>query len=108
MRPLVIPLMLALAASAGAQPVPPEIRPRIVNGVLSWNYPTTGALLDGGNFDTATLLCSGTLIGCQTFLTAGHCVDGFLDPGTYSVFLQHAGLFHVASVSLHPDYGFPV
>src|SRR5205085_4948728 len=59
-------------------------------------------------FDTATLTCTGILIGCQTFLTAGHCVEGNLSPAAYSVFFQHAGFFHVASIALHPTYNFPV
>jgi hypothetical protein len=85
----------------------PTLRPRIVNGVHTSDYPTAGALLDSANPNLARLVCSGTLIGCQTFLTAGHCVEGNLDPGSYSVFLQHAGFFTVASVALHPAYNFP-
>lgn len=92
-----------LSASAGFR-----FTPEIVNGVMTAQYPTTGALLDGSNFSTASMICSGTLIGCQTFLTAGHCVAGNLNPSSYSVFLQHAGFFGVASVTLHPDFNFPV
>src|SRR5439155_6360219 len=98
---LAVAVVLALSL---ARPVPAQIypRPRIVNGVLGADYPTVGALLDSSNFDSASMICSGTLIGCQTFLTAGHCVEGNLDPLHYSVFLQHAGFFAVAGVSLHP------
>src|SRR5262245_60372372 len=84
------------------------IRPRIVNGLYTSLYPTTGALLDSADFSTASMICSGTLIGCQTFLTAGHCVEAALDPSLYSVFFQHAGFFHVSSIALHPSYNFPV
>ncbi|HTQ78647.1 MAG TPA: trypsin-like serine protease, partial [Thermoanaerobaculia bacterium] len=66
-------------------------------------------------------LCSGVLIGCQTFLTAAHCVctlngvaafDGvqcsarpdLLDPGRFGVFFQHAGAFRVAAVAVNPVY----
>jgi hypothetical protein len=66
-------------------------------------------------------LCSGTLIGCQTFLTAAHCIctipgvtalDGAqcnaspaqLDPTRFLVFFQHAGSFRVAGVAVHPGY----
>ena len=73
--------------------------PRIVNGLISSDFPTTGALL----FNEASL-CTGTLIGCQTFLTAAHCADGELDPGDYSVFFQHGGFYSVQSLAIHPDY----
>src|SRR5262245_39748855 len=94
----------ALAAGGSAA----RIQPRIVNGLYTSQYPSTGALLDSSDFSNASLLCSGTLIGCETFLPAGHCVDGNLNPAAYSVFLQHAGFFHVTSVVRHPSYSFPV
>jgi hypothetical protein len=85
--------------------------PRIVNGVLTSEYASTGVLLNGDNFDNAGLLCTGVLIGCETFLTAGHCVvdsgEAPAGPENFSVFFQHAGFFRVASVELHPDYAFP-
>lgn len=80
---------------------------RIVNGTVTADFPSTGALLVPGNPDSAGLECSGTLIGCQTFLTAGHCVADDLNPNHYTVFLQNAGFFSVASVALHPDFNFP-
>jgi hypothetical protein len=82
--------------------------PRIVNGLYSSQYPSVGMLMDSSNFDVANMICSGTLIGCQTFLTAGHCVAGDLDPSSYSVFFQHAGFFSVASVTMRSDFNFPV
>jgi hypothetical protein len=81
--------------------------PRIVNGLLTHLFPTTGALLGSGNPASASMICSGTMIGCETFLTAGHCVEDDLDPAGYLVFLQHAGFFTVTTVALHPDYTFP-
>ena len=81
---------------------------RIVNGTVTADFPSTGALLSGSNPSTATIECSGTLIGCQTFLTAGHCVSDDLNPSHYTVFFQHAGFFAVTSVALHPDFNFPV
>lgn len=75
---------------------------------MTSQYPTTGALLDSSNFNIASMICSGTLIGCETFLTAGHCVDGDLIPSHYSVFLQHAGFFNVSSITMRPDFNFPV
>ena len=65
--------------------------------------------------------CSGTLIGCRTFLTAAHCVcpdnasdaatcerQGIADPATLRVFLQQAGILPVAGVAISPDYRFAV
>src|SRR5436853_1187529 len=80
--------------------------PRIVNGVLTSDYPTVGALLRGTSADTASTWCSGTLIGCSTFLTAGHCVEGRV-PTDFHVFLPNAGIFTVASIAQHPSYNFP-
>jgi hypothetical protein len=80
---------------------------KIVNGVLEAQYHSVGALLVGSDPDTASTLCSGTLIGCETFLTAGHCVDGF-DAGDLFVFLPSAGFFAVAGITLHPAFDFPV
>jgi hypothetical protein len=103
-----------LAATAGAAPrhvrAPrlAEVDAQIVNGAVTSDYAATGALLDGSNGTAAAVLCSGTLVGCGKFLTAGHCVDGSLDPADYSVFLQHAGFFAVARIVRHPTYDFPV
>jgi len=98
------------AAAEGSAPLaePPSVTPRIVNGLFTSLYPTTGVLLDGNNPNTASMICSGTMIGCQTFLTAAHCVEASLDPDDYLVFLQHAGFFQVTNVALHPDYDFPI
>lgn len=102
-----------LAATAVAAPrhlLAPraDLGARIVNGVVTTDYAATGALLDGPNGGAASVICSGTLIGCGKFLTAGHCVDGGLDPAEYTVFLQHAGFFSVTSVARHPSYEFPI
>jgi hypothetical protein len=97
--------------------------PRIVNGAVTWQTPATAALLSGASANTASFTCSGTMIGCRTFLTAGHCVcpaptsgiddfehcasAGYPRAARLHVFVQHAGLFAVESVVLHPGYGFP-
>ncbi len=84
-----------------------EGTPRIVNGVLTAGFPTTGALLKGHDAASAQAWCSGTLIGCNTFLTAAHCVADDRRASRYKVFLQHAGVFDVESVSFHENYDFP-
>ena len=107
-------LLVAQMASAAEE----KTVARIVNGVFDSAQPSTGALLWGANPDTAYSICSGTLIGCETFLTAAHCVCGGTglsctgagapDPGDYSIFLQHAGFFGVSSIRFRSDYDFPV
>src|SRR6188508_2861269 len=71
---------------------PQVVSSRIVNGKLTSDFPTTGGLLyseSGAFIETngptaswidAPMVCTGTLIGCSTFLTAGHCVDDDDDP----------------------------
>jgi len=106
LRGLLAAGVVALAVQgAGAQITR---RPFIVNGTLTVSYPSVGVLLFGSDSRTASLECSGTLIGCQTFLTAGHCVADDLNPANYLVFLQHAGFFSVSRIALHPDFDFPV
>lgn len=122
--------LLAVASLAGvlfpghapvmAAELSPRLHPRIVNGELTFAYPTTGALLmHDGSGETFAGLCSGTLIGCRTFLTAAHCVcpagaysaesclrRGLADPSSFHVFLPHGGMFPVAHVAISPDYSF--
>ena len=103
-------LVMRMQQPAGGLEVPldPARAPQIVNGVTTHDYPTTGALLYslGGTItpDNATSWCSGTLIGCSTFLVAAHCVADDTLAGHYQVYLQHAGLFDVASITPHPNY----
>ncbi len=102
---LVAAFFVLLAAPAGADQ-------RIVNGVETQTRVTTGALLDsfGAYFQH---ICSGTLIGCQTFLTAAHCVcpgDSFCtpNPASFAVYLQHVGVVGAAAVDVHVGYQFGV
>jgi len=120
-------LLAVLAADVGVRvehvlaeqisaPAPPA--PRIVNGSLAGNYATVGALLSGNNPNTATLNCTGTMIGCETMLTAAHCFcpatgaqcqpPSDPDPSQVLVYLQNAGFFSVDEILVHPDYDFPV
>jgi hypothetical protein len=111
---------IAPSAMSAAERLPGGgVNPRIVNGVFTSAYPSVGALLTPGSTLLGGLLCSGTLIGCQTFLTAGHCVCDFTgadcqsgprapNPADYIVFFQHAGFFTVSSISVRTDFNFPV
>ncbi len=122
-----ITIAVALRATSASgdlvtpQGAPTTFKPSIVNGTVTSAYPTTGALLiyDDASQSTFSTFCSGTLIGCQTFLTAAHCVcpdntdraetcqqHGLSDPSTLQVFLQHGGLFGVTRVAINPDYVF--
>lgn len=98
-------LLLLSRGSVLAQP-----QPSIVNGTHTQQFPTTGALLVsfGGQLGA---ICSGTLIGCDAFLTAAHCVcpgdtTCTPSPAPYRVFLQHGGIFTVGSIVVHPSFLF--
>ncbi|MBI4821901.1 MAG: S1 family peptidase [Deltaproteobacteria bacterium] len=88
-------------------PEPSVGRSPIVNGLDTQAFASVGALLLGATQGSASLQCSGTLIGCSTFLTAAHCVEVDSNPSHYFVYLQHAGVFAVQSISSHPSYWFP-
>jgi hypothetical protein len=121
---LLVSLSQQPRAACAGETASPQPQPRIVNGVLSTAYPTTVAVLFGNDpIDPTdvTTECSGVLVGCQTVLTAAHCVcpdqtdtasaciaAGLADPSTLSVFLQHAGVFPVASITINPSYQFGV
>ncbi len=83
------------------------LRNRIVNGQLTHRHPTTGALLYGEAGAEPGSWCSGTLVGCRTFLTAAHCLEDDDDKDHYRVFFQHAGFFELDSYEIHQKYDFP-
>ncbi len=104
---LAIILFLVVASAAHAQGQHregPGIHPRIINGVPTSDFPSVGALLRGGDPDTAEAQCTGTMIGCETMLTAAHCV-GLGPDEEYTVFLPHAGFLPVVSVAPNPAAG---
>ncbi len=114
LRAALLALVMLVTGPAAAE----RLEPRIVNGTLSFSDPTVGALLSGSDPERALAFCSGTLIGCRTFVTAAHCVcdldgascqsgAGAPDPGDWLVFFQHAGFFGVESIALHPGFDFP-
>lgn len=103
-RPAATVFVLAcLLAGVGS---PAAAASRIVNGLDSQDFPTTGALLysGGGNVSSASTMCSGTLIGCRTFLTAAHCVYDDTIASHYWVYLQHGGILAASSVTYSPLY----
>jgi hypothetical protein len=110
----------ALPAAAGAAEALDRVEPRVINGVLNWGVPAVGFFVSP-RADGVTS-CSGTLIGCRTFVTAAHCLctlvaEGrvltgaecrqradLLDPAGKRVFFQHAGFFDVSEVVVHPEF----
>jgi hypothetical protein len=114
---------LPSASRRGAPPEPavaPAPRPpSIVNGRYTSDHPAVGALLRRARDGRWRLACSGTLVGCNTVLTAAHCVCpgddvacrsgvGLYDPGDLVFFLPHAGPFGLRSLAVHPRFQFPV
>lgn len=83
---------------------------RIVNGLPSRSHPAVGALVRGSTPQTARALCTGTLVGCDKFLTAAHCIAEKPAPDGYLVFFQELGFFKVKNIrwekeKFHsPDY----
>lgn len=111
---VVAAVLVAVARAASSAPVAAPI----VNGAPTADYPAVGALLKGGSPDVASTECTGTLVGCRTFLTAAHCVcattgadcqgAGAPAPDGRFVYFAHAGFVAVESIAVHPDYAFPV
>jgi V8-like Glu-specific endopeptidase len=81
---------------------------RIVNGLPSHSHPAVGALLKGNTPQKAGSWCTGTLVGCDKFLTAAHCIADDPSPGSYLVFFQELGFFEVKKVQWNKEkYEFP-
>lgn len=81
---------------------------RIVNGFPSISHPAVGALLKGGDPRSASAWCTGTLVGCDKFLTAAHCIAKDPAPSSYLVFFQELGFFRVKSIRWEKGkYKFP-
>ena len=97
----------ALESAIRAAPAP---RADLVNALLSSDLPAAGMLLSATG-------CSGTLVGCSSFLTAASCICGkdltgeeclqhneLLALDDKQVLLPHYGLFALAAIAIHPDY----
>ena len=107
---IVVALLLATGV-CGAGPVSAPI----VGGAITAEHPAVGALLVGTDPTTATTACTATLVGCQTVVTAAHCVcpttgkscqDLDVPPGLV-VYFAHAGFVAIDSVHVHRSYDFP-
>ena len=99
-----------------------EVSSRIANGIDTSSYAPVGTLLFEDDAGATELLCTGTLVGCQTFLTAAHCVcparamdhasclaeGGPTDPARLVAFFPEAGFVRVSRVAINPAYDFGV
>lgn len=121
--PRLLPILLSVVSLVAAAPVAASDAPvpRLFNAVPSVDYPAVGMMTYPG------VECTVTLIGCRTVLTAAHCAcfdfstgqprllqgdacrarPDLLDPANKRVFFQHAGVFGVEEVVLHPLWGAP-
>lgn len=118
---LLVPvLFLPASARAAWEPanVPRTLEEKIVNGVLTSDYPSVGLFVNG------QLGCTATLIGCGTALTAAHCIcldvaankllsgadcikrSDLLSPTNKFVYFHQAGIVQVGSVTVHPNFLF--
>ncbi len=111
----------AFSSSVSSGETLPSSDHPIVNGLATGGYPTVGALLFSPTASTQNAIgkCSGTLIGCKSFLTAAHCVcdtvgtncqpgqGGAPNPSRYFVFLPHVGMLGVQSIAIRTDFDFP-
>jgi hypothetical protein len=101
------------AVSSGANSL--SIQPRIFNGVVTFERPQVGLLLNRGGSGTPWLArCTATLIGPTAALTAAHCVcpsSGTLcQPGRrdapavagFRLLLQNDGLLEIAGIAPVP------
>src|SRR5262245_6987755 len=74
---LVISMFLAVTLRGSGDVRAAELRgvhTAIVAGTPTSNEPSTGALLVGDDPAVAVSWCTAVLVGCQTVLTAAHCV----------------------------------
>lgn len=103
-------LLFVFALESSAQSSNP-INPKIANGVLASNWPEAVALVSSNGNQS---FCTGTLIGCETVLTAAHCVCGETDTGMtcqpdaagVRVAMQHGPAKTVTSISVPANYVF--
>src|SRR5262245_22429519 len=99
---------IAMAASSctGVDPSVDSFDMPVVGGEPTAGFPATGIL------ETGTGWCSATLVGCDSILTAAQCVCETTGANCQSqtparqmaVYFQHAGVFEVSSVNVHPSY----
>ncbi len=96
------------------------IAPLVFNGIVTFDWPQVGLLLDQASPGAPWLLrCTATLIGPSAALTAAHCVcdsSGSLcqpgrrdapDPDRLRLLLQNGGLLEIEHIALPSGFRFP-
>jgi hypothetical protein len=62
-----------------------------------------GAIIQDDSTGTASMLCGGTLLGCDLVLTAAHCVQKISEENhKFWFYLQHAGFFEIRKNDIEP------
>lgn len=116
MRALTFLSLAAACAPDDREPAPAlplgSAHAAIVNGALVEDFPAVGLLMKGPTIEESHMWCTGTLIGCTTYVTAAQCVcDG---PAAACpdappaepmwIYFQHAGFVPVATIAVDPTY----
>jgi V8-like Glu-specific endopeptidase len=76
---------------------------RIVNGLPSRSHPAVGAVVTATGPNAPGAWCTGTLVGCDKFLTAAHCIAQDPSPASYMVFFQELGFYRVKAIKWAPE-----
>jgi hypothetical protein len=108
-------VIAVLPVTASADPDDTQSLSKIANGVSTFEPPSVVALISSTN---GLPICSGTLIGCETVLTAAHCVcsgtgqecqqggPGRRSAASVAVAMQHGPVKQVRAIHVAPDYVF--
>ena len=92
--------LLAAAAIVGGCGVDAGLSPTLFGGVADPGHPSVGLLTSPLSDPGMVRVCSATLVGKRTLLTAAHCVAG---AGPFS-FTLGSSTYAVASVTPHPSF----
>ncbi len=96
-------LVLAGCGEAFVEPegnAKPEVavgHEKIVNGTVDYGHPTVGKVRDNGDE-----ICTGTLVGAKTVVTAAHCIES-LSASRYA-FILGSNVYQANSVIRHSSY----
>lgn len=100
----IVPIISVVSLHSTAAGDEARLYPRIANGNYTEQFPSVGAVVATRN-SVPSLVCSGTLVGCQTFITAAHCITNTVFAGIpVSVYLPRVGIVAVSNFAVHPSY----
>ena len=99
-----------LVAGCTLEPTLSHVPLHITDGARHSGHPAVGAVIVEGE-NSSILLCTGTLIGYQTVLTAAHCVETADSDSSWEFVLgenaREAGSsfrYPGAEIAIHPDF----